>query len=87
MTRGDIGTTFVTSWMAFLYTALGAAEGDPNRKDVFLQLAHAKALHARVWCNKVKAVGVKEQACMPSFRTCPRAKLVQRFDPSFVMPT
>jgi vacuolar iron transporter family protein len=72
---------------ATLYTALSAAEGDPNRKDLFLQLAHAEATHARVWRDKLKAAGVKERAYVPSFRTRLLAKLARRFGPGFVMPT
>jgi vacuolar iron transporter family protein len=71
---------------ATLYTALSAAEGDPNRKDLFLQLAHAEATHAQVWRNKLMAAGVKERAYMPSFRTGLLAKLARRFGPGFVMP-
>lgn len=71
---------------ATLYTALSASEGDPNRKDLFLQLARAEATHAQVWRNKLMAAGVKEGAYMPSFRTGLLAKLARRFGPGFVMP-
>ena len=32
-----------------LYAALAAAELDPSRKDLFLQLSQAEAAHAQLW--------------------------------------
>jgi VIT1/CCC1 family predicted Fe2+/Mn2+ transporter len=72
---------------AALYTALAAAEADPIRKDLFLQLAEAEALHARVWREKLKSAGFEERAYVPGFRTRLLAKLARRFGPGFVMPT
>ncbi len=34
---------------AALYTAIAAAESDPLRRDLFLQLAQAEARHAELW--------------------------------------
>src|SRR5215471_19641530 len=73
---------------AALYTAIAAAEPDPLRKDLFLQLAQAEARHAELWRGKLAAAGVKEEErYVPSFRTRLLAKLAHRFGPAFVMPT
>ena len=72
---------------AALYTAIAAAEPDPLRKDLFLQLAQAEARHAELWRGKLAAAGVSEERYVPSFRTRLLAKLAQRFGPGFVMPT
>ncbi len=72
---------------ATLYTAIAAAERDPLRKDLFLQLAQAEAKHAGLWRAKLAAAGVKETPYVPSLRTRLLAKLAHRFGPGFVMPT
>ena len=72
---------------AALYTAIAAAERDPVRKDLFLQLAQAEAKHAALWREKLAAAGVEEKAHVPSFRTRLLGKLARRFGPAFVMPT
>jgi len=41
-----------------LYAALAAAELDPIRKDLFLQLSQAEAAHAQLWREKLTAAGV-----------------------------
>src|SRR5260221_559404 len=46
---------------AALYTALAAAEADPLRKDLFLQLAQAEASHAQLWRDKLAARGRHEE--------------------------
>jgi vacuolar iron transporter family protein len=70
-----------------LYTAIAAAEPDPVRKDLFLQLAQAEAKHAQLWREKLVTAGIEEQPYVPSFRTRLLGKLAQRFGPAFVMPT
>jgi hypothetical protein len=40
-----------------LYAALAAAEVDPIRKDLFLQLSQAEAAHAQLWRERVTAAG------------------------------
>jgi VIT1/CCC1 family predicted Fe2+/Mn2+ transporter len=70
-----------------LYTAIAAAERDPLRKDLFLQLAHAEARHAELWRGKLAAAGIKERPYVPTLRTRLLAKLARRFGPGFVMPT
>jgi len=72
---------------AELYTQIAAAERDPVRRDLFLQLAQAEARHARVWREKLAAAGVAEQRYLPSFRTRLLARLAHHFGPGFVMPT
>jgi vacuolar iron transporter family protein len=72
---------------AALYTQIAAAESDPIRKDLFLQLAQAEAKHAGIWREKLLAAGVKEKQYVPSFRTRLLGRLAQRFGPGFVMPT
>jgi len=72
---------------AALYTALAAAEADPLRKDLFLQLAQAETSHAQLWRDKLTAAGVQDERFVPGFRTRLLAKLAQRFGPRFVLPT
>ncbi|HMK87248.1 MAG TPA: VIT1/CCC1 family protein [Steroidobacteraceae bacterium] len=72
---------------ATLYTRIAAAEADPIRKDLFLQLAQAEAKHAELWRAKLTAAGVAEKPYVPSFRTRLLGRLAQRFGPGFVMPT
>ena len=72
---------------AALYTALAAAEGDPLRKDLFLQLAQAESNHAQLWRDKLAAAGIRDERFVPAFRTRLLAKLAQRFGPRFVLPT
>src|ERR1700739_3663790 len=72
---------------AALYAALAAAESDPIRKDLFLQLAQAESSHAQLWRDKLAAAGIREERFVPGFRTRIMAKLAQRFGPRFVLPT
>ena len=72
---------------AALYTALAAAESDPLRKDLFLQLAQAESSHAQLWRDKLSAAGVQDERFVPGFRARLLAKLAQRFGPRFVLPT
>ncbi len=60
---------------AALYTALAAAEADPLRKDLFLQLAQAEASHAQLWRDKLAAAGINDERFVPGFRTrCTRVR-------------
>src|ERR1700680_108384 len=70
-----------------LYAALAAAEPDPLRKDLFLQLAQAEAGHAQLWRGKLAAAGIQDERFVPGFRTRLLAKLARRFGPGFVLPT
>ena len=70
-----------------LYAALAAAEADPVRKDLFLQLSQAEADHAEFWRAKLAAAGIQDEKFAPSFRTRLMARLARRFGPRFVLPT
>ena len=72
---------------AALYAALAAAESDPIRKDLFLQLAQAESNHAQLWRDKLEAAGVRDERFVPDFRTRLLARLARRFGPRFVLPT
>ena len=72
---------------AALYAALAAAEADPIRKDLFLQLSQAESSHAQIWRDKLAAAGIHDEQFVPGFRTRLLAKLAQRFGPGFVLPT
>ncbi len=72
---------------AALYRALAAAEADPDRKDLFLQLAQAEANHANLWRDKLIAAGVEPEAFAPSWRTRMLGRLAMRFGIRFVLPT
>src|SRR6267378_3185302 len=71
---------------AALYAALAAAEADPVRKDLFLQLSQAEAEHAKVWKEKLAAAGIQDVRYAPSLRTRLLARLAGRFGPRFVLP-
>jgi VIT1/CCC1 family predicted Fe2+/Mn2+ transporter len=72
---------------AALYSALAAAEADPLRKDLFLQLSQAEWNHAQLWREKLAAAGAHDERFVPGFRTRLLAKLAKRFGPDFVLPT
>ena len=72
---------------AALYAALAAAETDPVRKDLFLQLSQAESDHAQFWRDKLVAAGVDPGRYTPSLRTRVLARLARRFGPRFVLPT
>src|ERR1700694_4989757 len=69
-----------------LYAALAAAERDPIRKDLFLQLSQAEATHARLWREKLAEAGIDTEKFTPSFRTRVLGRLARRFGPGFVLP-
>src|SRR5258708_14086593 len=72
---------------AALYAALAAAEADPLRKDLFMQLAQAESNHAQLWRDKLSAAGVQDERFVPGFRTRLLGRLAQRFGTGFVLPT
>lgn len=72
---------------AILYEEMAAAERDPTRKDVFLQLAQAEREHAEVWRKKLKAAGVKNLPEKPGLKTRLTVWLARKFGPTFVLPT
>jgi vacuolar iron transporter family protein len=70
---------------AALYAALAAAETDPVRKDLFLQLSQAESQHAELWREKLRGAGIEDRQYAPSFRTRLLARMARRFGPRFVM--
>ncbi|WP_028080813.1 VIT1/CCC1 transporter family protein [Solimonas soli] len=72
---------------ASLYAALAAAERDPVRKDLFMQLSQAEAGHAEVWRARLAARGIADPAYVPSLRTRLLMRLARRFGPRFVLPS
>ena len=72
---------------AALYTALAAAESDPVRKDLFLQLAQSEANHAQLWRDKLAAAGQPDEPYAVGLRTRLLAKLARRFGPSLILST
>src|ERR1700731_4652112 len=71
---------------AALYAALAAAEADPLRKDLFLQLSQAEEHHARLWREKLAAAGVHDDSFVPGLRTRLLARLARHFGPRFGGP-
>jgi VIT1/CCC1 family predicted Fe2+/Mn2+ transporter len=71
---------------AALYAAMAAAEADPQRKDLFLQLSQAESGHASLWQDKLLAAGVALDPFAPNWRTRILARLAARFGPRFVLP-
>ncbi len=72
---------------AALYEGLAAAEPEPSRKDLFLQLAQAERDHAQLWRGKLAAAGIPEERFARGFRTRLLSRLARRFGPWFVLPT
>src|ERR1700687_5668263 len=72
---------------AALYAALAAAEADPLRKDLFLQLSQAEEHHAGLWREKLAAAGVHDETFVPGMRTRLLARLARHFGPRFLLPT
>lgn len=72
---------------AALYSALAAAEPDPVRRDLFLQLSRSELEHAKLWRGKLEAAGVRNIAFKPSLRSRMLGFLARRFGPRFVLPT
>src|SRR3982074_674694 len=72
---------------AALYAAHAAAEPDPLRKGLFLQLSQAEEHHARLWREKLAAAGVHDESFVPGLRTRLLARLARHFGPRFVLPT
>ena len=71
---------------AALYAALSRYERDPERRDVFMQLADAEDEHADVWREKLMASGVRNIPSTPSLKTRLLIRLAHHFGPRFVLP-
>ncbi|WP_035057546.1 VIT1/CCC1 transporter family protein [Andreprevotia chitinilytica] len=72
---------------AALYDVLADVDRDPNRQDIFRQLAESERGHARVWQQRLQRAGVTVPAFKPDFRTRLLRRLVRWFGPGFVMST
>jgi hypothetical protein len=59
---------------AALYAALAAAESDPLRKDLFLQLAQAESAHAQLW-RDLQRQGLHCHDSRPARRRLPQHSL------------
>jgi VIT1/CCC1 family predicted Fe2+/Mn2+ transporter len=70
---------------AALYAALGSAERDPVRRDLFLQLSQSEAQHAQVWRAKLRDAGIDARHYGPSLRTRLLARIARYFGPHVVM--
>ena len=71
---------------AAIYEMLSLVEDDPNRKQVFAELAASERTHAKVWADKLKANGqqVRDQQ---SIKTLIMKGFVRVFGPRFVLPS
>jgi len=72
---------------AALYAALGSAEKDPIRRDLFLQLSRSEAQHAELWRDKLRDAGIDTRHYAPSFRTRLLALIARRFGARVVIPS
>src|SRR5258708_29101869 len=63
---------------AALYAALAAAESDPLRKDLFLQLAQAESSHAQLWRDQPSPAGIPDQRFVPGVRNRLHAEVARR---------
>ena len=62
-----------------LYSAMAAAETDPERRQVYVDLAAAEQRHADIWVAKLRELGASGDVGGPSFRARALAWLAQRF--------
>lgn len=72
---------------AALYHALAQAEKRPELSSVYRQLAEEEEKHARLWEEKLRAMGEKIAPARPSGRIRFLGWLAKRFGPGLVLPT
>ena len=72
---------------AALYAGLAEQEQNPNRKDLFLQLAESENEHAAVWRKKLLDAGIQQTPERPSLKTRVLISLARHFGPAFVLPS
>ncbi|GHD56828.1 VIT1/CCC1 transporter family protein [Jeongeupia chitinilytica] len=70
---------------AALYQALADAEPNPDRQEIFRQLADAERGHAQVWRKRLEAAGAAVPVFRPDFKTRLLRRLIRWFGPSFVI--
>jgi VIT1/CCC1 family predicted Fe2+/Mn2+ transporter len=88
----DSTARYRTNWQdeiesAALYTAIAAAEPQPNLAEVYRRLATVEAEHAQFWAGQLTAAGQPLPPQRLGWRTRILIWLAQRFGPAFVLPT
>jgi len=71
----------------YVYSALAAAESQPETATVFRTLAEAEREHAEMWRARFRELQVEPPAVAPSWQARLMAWLGGRFGPSLVLPT
>lgn len=69
-----------------LYERLAAAERDPDRATIFLELAETEKRHVQVWADKLRECGVDVPALKPSMRVRVLGFLADRLGTRAVLP-
>ncbi len=69
-----------------IYQRLAAAEKDPERSRIFLELAETEKRHLKVWADRLRAAGVDPGQPKPSPRIRILGFLADRFGPRAVLP-
>ncbi|MBF6601146.1 MAG: demethoxyubiquinone hydroxylase family protein [Dehalococcoidia bacterium] len=69
-----------------IYRRLAAAENDPQRSRIFLDLAETEQRHLKIWADKLRAAGVEPPQSRPSFRVRMLGFLAGRFGVRAVLP-
>ncbi len=69
-----------------IYQRLAAAEKDPERSRIFLDLAETEKRHLKVWADRLRAAGVDPGQAKPSMRIRVLGFLADRFGARAVLP-
>jgi VIT1/CCC1 family predicted Fe2+/Mn2+ transporter len=69
-----------------LYQRLARAEKDPERSQIFLDLAETEKTHVQHWAKKLRDAGVEPPAARPSLRVRVLGFLADRFGARAVLP-
>jgi VIT1/CCC1 family predicted Fe2+/Mn2+ transporter len=69
-----------------LYERLARAEKDPERAQIFLDLAETEKRHVQVWADKLRGAGVEVPALRPSLRVRTLGFLADRLGTRAVLP-
>ncbi len=69
-----------------LYQRLAAAEKDPARRQIFLDLAETEKGHLKRWADKLRECGAEAPPDRPSFRVRVLGLLADRLGPRAVLP-
>ncbi|HEX9755780.1 MAG TPA: VIT1/CCC1 transporter family protein [Gemmatimonadales bacterium] len=71
---------------AYLYRALAAREADPERADIYRQLAGVEDRHVEIWQRLLTEHGHRVEAPQPSLRARSLAWLGRRLGTGFLLP-